>query len=354
VSRAVIVKPRLGLIGAGFIAQVSHLHALSELPNCAVVAIADNRVDLRARVASKHAILRQYSAAADLIADPGIDAYVVALPRRALGPVTEAALSTGKPVLTEKPMAHTQAQGLRLVNAAAASGAAYAIGFMKRHDPGVQLFRDVLNQFAANGEMGGILHVAMRDYCATYGVAIPEHFRTAIPRPYRLEEWTTSPDGLPDAFALDYEYTLNVASHDINLLRFLFGDGIAARSLRVRSRGMQTARIEAATFDIGLEIGRADTGRWEQTVEVYFQHGKLVLDLPSPMDRQSIASITLVRGGIRAIVPPPDQRTWCFQAQAAQFLDVVRGEAEPLASGADALADLAIIEDLWKKVAWSL
>jgi predicted dehydrogenase len=353
-SRGIVREPRLGLVGAGFIAQVTHLHALSGLPGCAVVAIADYRADLRTRVASKYAIARQYDAPADLLADPDVDAFLIILPRRAMGPAVEAALATGKPVFAEKPMAHTLAQGQRLTAVAGIGGAPFAVGFMKRHDSGVQLFRDILARFGSGGEMGSIVHVGMRDCCATYGVAIPVHFRTTTPPPYRLDEWTTLPNGLPATFKSDYEYTLNVASHDINLLRFLFGDGITAGALRVRQGGMQTALLTAATFDLVLELGRVDTGRWEQTIDVYYQRGKLSLSLPSPLARDAVASVTLARGGeVETMLPATDQRIWCFKAQAAQFLDVVRGNATPLASGADALADLAIIEALWNNVTWS-
>jgi len=160
--------------------------------------------------------------------------------------------------------------------------------------------------------------------------------------------------GLPAEHHGDYEYTLNVASHDINLLRHLLGDPLTACRLRVRSGRQQLAWLEAPSYDIALEIGRVDTGRWEQTIDVYFQRGRLGLTLPSPLARQEIASVELAQSGrSERLAPAPERREWAFKAQARQFLDVVRGLAEPIASGRDALADLELIEALWSNVTWS-
>lgn len=345
---------RLGVLGAGFIAQVTHLHVLSELAECSVAAIADNRPELRAEVASRYAITRAFDQVEELLAAPGIDAYVIAMPRRAMGPAVEAAVATGKPVLAEKPMAHTLAQGQRLVAACEASGSLLAVGFMKRHDPGVIQFREELARLRASAELGDIVHVAMRDYCATYATPIPFHVRSRERRPFRHPEWAPAPEWLPTEQREDYEVTLNVASHDVNLLRYLFGDGLEAGPMRVRGKGAQLAMLDAGRFGIALEIGRVDTGRWEQSIDVYFRRGLLRLELPSPLSRQETARIETVKGGSReAWAPPAESRVWAFMAQAAHFLELARGRAKPMTSGRDCLADLKLIEDLWRKVHWS-
>ena len=243
--------------------------------------------------------------------------------------------------------------------AAESSGSPFAVGFMKRHDRGVARFRAELHRLRDSGECGNIVHVAMRDYCATYATPIPHHLRSATPRSYRHPEWPTAPDWLPAAQHADYGTTLNVASHDINLLRHVFtGDAFVKElkplAMRVRRQGIQRATLDAGSFDIALELGRVDTGRWEQSIDVYFQRGLVQLLLPSPLARQATAEVVTVRGGhSETWAPPPEQRIWAFKAQAAQFLEVISGKAEPLASGADALADLQLIENLWRNVVWS-
>lgn len=215
------------------------------------------------------------------------------------------------------------------------------------------MFRDVLQQYRMSGDLGEIVHVGLQDYCGTYAVPIPHHFRAAGPKAARYPAWTTMPDGLPEAYRPDYEYGLNVACHDVNLLRWLFGE-LTARSLRVRSKGVQLARLEASGFDVTLELGRVDVGRWKQTIDVYFRKGRLGLILPSPLARQETARVIVERSGrCEELSPSPDKRVWAFKAQLAQFLAVAQGREPPVAGGADALRDLELIESLWRLVDWS-
>lgn len=344
---------RVGMIGAGFIAQVTHLHVLAEIAACEVVAIADNRTELRRQVADHFGVREQYASAEQLLAGSACDAYVVAFPRRAMGHAVEVVLATGKAVLAEKPMAYTHAQGQRLVDAAAASGSPFAVGFMKRHDPGVELFRQILGRLIESRELGGIQHVAMRDYCATYATPIPHHFKTTAKRPSRYAEWSDVPEGLPPEWRNDYEYTLNVASHDVNLLRYILAITPVAAQFRVRAGQSQLVTLDCGEFDVALELGLVDTGAWEQTVDIYFRRGRLRLLLPSPLARQEVGRVELQRGGqIDVHTVRPENRVWAFKAQATNFLDVVRGAAQPLAGGRDALVDLEIIEGLWKIARW--
>lgn len=345
---------RIGMIGAGFIAQVTHLTVASELAGCRVVAIADNRSDLRDAVARRFAIETQASDPSAVLERDDVDAIVVCMARQAAGPVVERALATGKPVLAEKPMAHTAEHARRLAGAAAAHGSPFTLGYMKRHDAGVALFSDVLAKLRSEGTLGEIAHVAMRDYCATYAVPVPHHFRSAVRGHARYPGWTTCPEGLPERCRPDYEYTVNVACHDINLLRHFFGDVLRPAVFRVRHRGVQQARLEARRHDVSLELGPVDLGRWEQTLDVYFRKGRLQLRLPSPLARQETARVVLERGGHREeISPPPEKRVWAFKAQMAHFIDVARGNAAPVADCKDALRDVEVIEDLWTSVEWS-
>lgn len=342
---------RLGVIGAGFIAQVAHLPAFSEVPDCRIAAIADNRDGLRERVAGRYGIGSSLPSHRRLLEDPDIDAVVVSMPRRCQAPIVEEALASGKAVLAEKPMGHTLAQGRRLVACAERHRAPYAIGFMKRHDPAVRLFRDRLAGLCAGRELGAPVHVAVRDFCAAYAVPIPPHERDDAPRPFRYDEWAAAPDGLAPELHGEYEYTLNVVSHDINLLRFLFGDGLGVTAFRIRPGRSQTAVLSAGDFDIVLQAGRAGTGAWDQSVDVFFEKGLLRLSLPSPLSRQEVGTVSLTAPGRQEVTTlPPHQRVWAFRAQAERFVSALRGR-EPLeASGRDCLGDLRLIEALWSKL----
>lgn len=346
---------RVGVIGAGFVAQVTHLHAFARLPNATITAIAEPHDALRQTVAERHGISRGYDDYHDLLDDPDIDAVVVCMPRRAQSGIVADAVRAKRAVLSEKPIAMTMAQAEPIVASAATLRTSWTVGYMKRHDLGVRKFAALLAELVEDGGWGAILDADMRDFCVTYGVPIPAHDRRKTPRPTRYPEGPLVPDFLAPECAAAYEYTNNVASHDINLLRFLFGDVLKPVSMRARAGGAQRAVFDAGDFAIALTLGPGDMGGWDQVLNVTFQKGRATLVLPSPLARQESASIELVHGPDRRVeqirVPNKDH-VWAFEGQARSFVDSVLSGTEPETSGSASIADLALIESLWKTVDW--
>lgn len=344
---------RLGFIGASFIAQTVHLPSFVALPGVTVAAIADPRRELREAVAA------QFGAEAvshhdALLADPAIDAVVISVYRRCQAPLAALALAAGKAVFSEKPLAYSYAEAARNVALAKAKSLPYAVGYMKRFDAGVRQFRSMLQAIMASGELGDLLHVQARDFCPKNDVAPPPHIKPFFPSEYRYELSPQGPDGLPGEYAADYDYTLNVISHDINLLHYLFGPIFSAERFTVRSKRMQTAQLATTKFDVSLLAGLSDRGSWDQEIEVLFRNGRLRLILPSPMDRSGIAAIELTRAGnAPERIDPAGNALWAFAAQAAHFADACTGANNLDCPASDVLADLSLIESLWERATWN-
>jgi predicted dehydrogenase len=126
---------RLGVIGAGRIAQAAHLPALVKARNIELVAISDPSVYLAESVARRYG-LAGFTETSDLLAAE-IDAVLIATPDRFHFPLAQQAMVAGKHVLVEKPLASTSEQAQTLVNQARAAGLRLQTGAMKRHDPGI-------------------------------------------------------------------------------------------------------------------------------------------------------------------------------------------------------------------------
>ena len=342
---------RIGVIGAGFIAQVAHLYALSQIPEARIVALAEPDDGLREAVSRHFGIPSAVCDYQEIFDRTDIEALVICVPRRAQSLLVAEALSEARAVLSEKPMAMTLEEATRMVSIARHSGASWTIGYMKRYDVGVQRFDDLLTSLRASGELGTIVDVQMRDFCGTYGVAAPAHLRREGSRQIRYPEAPAAPDFIPDRLHGKYEYTLNVASHDINLLRCFFGDGIKPNRFSVRTNGVQRMTFEAGDFSIDFVVAPVDVGRWDQRLDVTFERGRLSLVMPSPLARQESSTIFLERSGVsQAITVPASEHIWSFEAQARSFIETARRGTEMVTSGAACLADLAIIDNFWKRV----
>jgi len=127
---------KVGVIGTGMIGS-EHVGRLSrQVVGARVSAVFDVATERAAEVAAPAGATAHTSWEA-LVADPGVDAVVIASPGELHPDQTVACIEAGKPVLCEKPLATTPAEALRVVQAEAATGRRLVqVGFMRRYDLG--------------------------------------------------------------------------------------------------------------------------------------------------------------------------------------------------------------------------
>lgn len=99
----------LAIIGCGVIAQC-HLRALAQMKTAKAAAVCDLRPELAQKAAAEFGVPRWTTDAAELFADPSIDAVILALPAFARTALALEAFKHGKHVLTEKPVAMNAAE----------------------------------------------------------------------------------------------------------------------------------------------------------------------------------------------------------------------------------------------------
>jgi predicted dehydrogenase len=90
-----------------------------------------------------------------LLADPAVDAVVLATPHTLHAQQVIAAAKAGKHVFTEKPLALTRASAQAAVRACAKAGVTLAVGYNWRFQPALQEIRRMLD----DGRLGTLLHL---------------------------------------------------------------------------------------------------------------------------------------------------------------------------------------------------
>ena len=124
----------VGLIGAGRIGT-SHGGIVSQrLTTADLVAVTDPVPGAAEKLAQKLGCPASDTDAAALIADPNVEAVIIATPARFHTNMVELAANAGKAVFCEKPMALTLADADRAIAAAKANGVALQVGFNRRWD----------------------------------------------------------------------------------------------------------------------------------------------------------------------------------------------------------------------------
>jgi len=123
---------RIGVIGAGIIAQSIHIPTLFRA-GFEFVQVCDLSPS-RAEEVSKRYGVKGTTVPEDIIRSPDIDAVLIATPG-SHAQLTLAALAAGKHVLAEKPLALTLAEVDQIEAAASAADRVIQVGYMKMYDP---------------------------------------------------------------------------------------------------------------------------------------------------------------------------------------------------------------------------
>ena len=137
----------VGLLGAGRIAGV-HATAISSHPGSRLAAVSDINAEAAARLAAQYGTQARTTDA--ILADPGIDAVLIATSTDTHSDLIERATGAGKAVLCEKPVDLSLARAQACQKVAAANGKPVMIGFNRRFDPNFA----TLKAAADRGEIG--------------------------------------------------------------------------------------------------------------------------------------------------------------------------------------------------------
>jgi myo-inositol 2-dehydrogenase / D-chiro-inositol 1-dehydrogenase len=198
---------RVGVIGTGMIGQ-DHIRRITQvLTGGSVVAVNDVDAERAGQAAAGlPGTVIAHDTAQDLIADDNVDAVLVASWGAAHEEQVLAAVAAGKPVFCEKPLAPSSDACLRILDAEVAAGRhLIQVGFMRRYDAGYLAMKAALDE----GSLGPPLLM----HCAHRNPSVPPYFTT---------DMTIS----------------DSAVHEIDIVRWLFGEEIAAaRVLTPRRSG---------------------------------------------------------------------------------------------------------------------
>jgi predicted dehydrogenase len=123
----------LGLVGAGRFAAFLAA-AAADVPGLALRAVTDADPTAAARLANAHAA-RPVAGLGDLLDDPGVDVVAVATPPRSHAAIARSALSAGKHVFCEKPLATELVEARDLAGLAAGSGRVLVVDHVLRYNP---------------------------------------------------------------------------------------------------------------------------------------------------------------------------------------------------------------------------
>ncbi|HOB22563.1 MAG: Gfo/Idh/MocA family oxidoreductase [Firmicutes bacterium] len=123
---------KIGLVGAGTVAEFGHLPALCLLPEVEVVAVADIDRERAKTIAQRFKVPKVYGSFQELLNEPCLDAVVVATPVETHYEIVMAAAEKKLHVLCEKPIAATVGQGIEMMEVMERQGLVLGVNFLLR------------------------------------------------------------------------------------------------------------------------------------------------------------------------------------------------------------------------------
>lgn len=145
-------RVRVGVIGAGAIAQVAHLPTLRKMKDVEVAVICDSDLPKARAVANRFKINDAFDDIEDALRYEELDALVIATPNHLHEAHVLSALSAGLHVLVEKPLAISTKGVTRLIRQAEKGDRLLMVGTNQRYRPDVETVRG----FVESGELGKI------------------------------------------------------------------------------------------------------------------------------------------------------------------------------------------------------
>lgn len=260
---------RIGVVGAGPIAQAAHFEACRRARNAELYAICDLAGDLVERMAAIHQPRVTYLDYAAMLADPAVEAVIVATADQFHAAMTAQALAAGKHVLVEKPMTVSVEEGEALRAAVQRAARVLQVGTMKRFDPGIAFARQFIQE-----EIGDLLALKAW-YCdSTYRYIETDNLQ---PMPVTSAH-IRRPPGNPKEDRRRY-YLLGHASHLVDTARFLGGAIVRVRARLVEKFGAYSWFVdtEFANGSNGhLDLTIAVRMDWHEGFQVYGEYGSVL------------------------------------------------------------------------------
>ncbi len=146
---------RVGIVGAGAIAQIAHMPVLRKLKGASVVAICDNDGAKARALATRIGIGGWYTDVEELLEFGKVDAVVICTPNHLHEPHILSALAAGAHVLAERPLALTAAGVARVLKAAERHRRSLLVAMNFRFRSDVQ----AVQGFLAGGELGEVASI---------------------------------------------------------------------------------------------------------------------------------------------------------------------------------------------------
>ncbi len=291
-------KFRVGVIGVGAIAKISHLPILSAREDVELVGCMAKHPQSARQAQRRYAIGQAVDTVEDLI-KLDLDCAFVLSPKQEHPEQVKKLLEAGIDVFCEKPMGLTLKEAHDMAELAEKTGRTLKIGFNRRFAPVYQKAKEV------------------------YKDQVPDVIIAQKNRP-----------------ASEYRATLENAIHMVDLMRYLSGECVSVEAHSIYTdpcyETLCTAQLQFENGTVGMLVADRASGQWVETMEIHGHNRSVYVNAPDSIKvvDEKEAHVTTLTPLAMGWAKVEDKLG--FADQDAHFFDCLKNGTVPLTSAADA------------------
>lgn len=303
---------RVGLAGAGSIAQVAELPALAAEPGVTIAGLVTRSQESAGHNQARWPVERAYGSVEEMIAEARLDALFVLTPKYAHTRFVELGLASGLDVFCEKPLATSLDEARSMADLADRTGQLLMVGFNRR-------------------------------YAEVYNLA---RGRFANSRPqFCVAQKNRS--------GSEYRATLENAIHMIDLLRWFCGEPEQVTAHTIAPDPYQEdgtlALIRFNTGSIGTLVAVRTAGEWDERFDAYGGMTSVRVTAPDAVTISQDGETRLVEMRPRAYGWAQVTTTLGFAPEVRHFIECVRDRRRPLTDGHEAVRTQELVEEILRQ-----
>jgi len=322
-------RVKIAVIGTGRMGSVHARNIVRFIPEAELVAVCDIRLEVAQAVADELGIQRVVKDYHDLLADPEIEAILIASSTDTHAFIMKDVAAAGKHIFCEKPLALELDKIDDALAVVKKSKVKLQVGFNRRFDKSLRQVKAIVE----SGEIGRpcILRITNRD---------------------------------PDFPAMEFLRVsggifLDLAIHDFDMVRYQLGEvvevyaaGDALLDPKIKEFGDIDTDVVILKFANGA-VGTIDNSRkavygYDQRLEVFCSNGTALAE----NEKENVAVKGNQDGFLSSKIPHFFMQRYapCYVEEVRQFVECVRDDKPTPTTGADGRAAVVLGYAAWKSL----
>jgi len=343
---------KLGIIGCGVIGK-QHIAAAQQNGRVALIGIADAVIEAAHAAAAQYGVANVYGDADLLLADPAVEAIVLAVPTHIRTGLALRALAAGKHVLLEKPLALHAEELERLQEAAqreAAAGRSLTVAFCSSRFRFLEHAQAAATWIAA-GHLGELRVIRCR-------VNEPATGRPAAPQPaWRVHRAINGGGIVANWGSYDFDYLLGLTGWQLQptwVLARMWGPAIEIADYFPPDSDTETygtAYIQGADgVTLTYERGEFMGAPRERTWQIIGSRASLTLHMTWPADKRIVACRLDPETGVEEelVWEGTEDSSWIDKGAVFDFVEAIADGRPPATGLSEALQLQRLMDALYE------